>query len=1106
MSSAAPASFADGRSSLIVPPLLSLNRPLTIKFSQAVLTAAQEWRRVNQPSAAAVSGAFWRATDRGNLNKTDLRAVLEQRVIDLLTTAHLHMPTEPKAFFSLCATLVPAMGYKWPHFAWSHAGFNVHMKRSDSGVLSLTCVGPTFSVTVDDPCPQATSATQWSHVATGALPSTFAPSPSPSLSAAAISSASATGNFSAAVSAAAVAKTSRVADICRRSCFCGKTATELIAEAEVNVVRCCTPGCWALYHRTCAHVTSVIGSDVDAAWRCIVCRAAAMMQNAAVVGLLAVPLRFCAMPGELSRVEFNTPAAVLPGYAAEAGTAGLSVRLVCALAGDLPGRCSWPENASLELNGKRLQIPANPALPTAAAGGKVPGTTLSASMLDVTAMVATATGGRNCVCLSMSRSVPAPAATRNYFLVVVVARPYDSETAVQSILSLRALDVRLARVCVATAQGLARRPAGAGFAGLRGCDIATVTAAHAGLAFATAPTVGHLTAAASASAAAAAPPPSDDDPALPMLPPTDWAYAPADLRACAKSLELSWRRRAERAELRGEADLDGADTDLSLVDPFTSSSIAIPVRGDTCAHVRCFDLRTYLAANKHRALPGQAPPSWRCPLCKQHAPPAFLWVDMLQLGIALAIAHRGVVRGDGDDMTLGLLGGTDATAPAGSREPELALAYFFSAPAPLGAALLPPPAPFTSLHDWLRESLRLAESERRQQQPWQLQSLPPLPAPRPDARTGGYGPYRLPLIGAEGVPKEAAKRVRMAFGAASWEAAGLTVASGSSSSPAAAAAAAAGSASSSPAAAAASLKRSSQAVVVLDDDSVAPSAKRARGGSDEEWFSDELEDLPRSSGLPFAKDQLAADAAAAAAQTLAKQQQQQQQQQRRGMPSSGDSSGGGGAAVVVLDSDDDDAVPDRAAPLSGSATGAAAAALAAADAMRQLANPLLNGSRDAGPSIRNYFGDDAFARARQPMMTADHREALPWQEQREAERQQQLLRLEQQGRAAHLLLLQEHRDFHQRQQEQERLEVQRQVFARIAAVLEGGHAPSPHVGQLSSSLFGSGMSGGGGGVSGGVVSGGAGDGGGSGGGSGSGGSGGGSGNNSSNVDASRAVP
>ena len=41
-------------------------------------------------------------------------------------------------------------------------------------------------------------------------------------------------------------------------------------------------------------------------------------------------------------------------------TSGLSVRLACVAAEDPLGRCAWPENAALELNGQRLAVPSTP--------------------------------------------------------------------------------------------------------------------------------------------------------------------------------------------------------------------------------------------------------------------------------------------------------------------------------------------------------------------------------------------------------------------------------------------------------------------------------------------------------------------------------------------------------------------------------------------------------------------------------------------------------------------------------------------------------------------------------------------------------------------------
>ena len=73
----------------------------------------------------------------------------------------------------------------------------------------------------------------------------------------------------------------------------------------------------------------------------------------------------------------------------------------------------------------------------------------------------------------------------------------------------------------------------------------------------------------------------------------------------------------------------------SLLDPLTMSLMRIPVRGDTCSHIQCFDCVTFLAFNLEGANKG-----WKCPVCKRCCLPCYLWVDSLQLSILLNSVKR----------------------------------------------------------------------------------------------------------------------------------------------------------------------------------------------------------------------------------------------------------------------------------------------------------------------------------------------------------------------------------------------------------------------------------------------------------------------------------
>lgn len=71
---------------------------------------------------------------------------------------------------------------------------------------------------------------------------------------------------------------------------------------------------------------------------------------------------------------------------------------------------------------------------------------------------------------------------------------------------------------------------------------------------------------------------------------------------------------------------------VSCYDPFTKKLIQIPVKGEKCVHINCFDLKTYLTfewSSLERL--------WLCPLCKKEL--GTLKVDKFQLRILSAVKN-----------------------------------------------------------------------------------------------------------------------------------------------------------------------------------------------------------------------------------------------------------------------------------------------------------------------------------------------------------------------------------------------------------------------------------------------------------------------------------
>ncbi|VDN14652.1 unnamed protein product, partial [Dibothriocephalus latus] len=65
---------------------------------------------------------------------------------------------------------------------------------------------------------------------------------------------------------------------------------------------------------------------------------------------------------------------------------------------------------------------------------------------------------------------------------------------------------------------------------------------------------------------------------------------------------------------------------VQLLCPLSKCRIDLPVRGQNCQHIQCYDANTYLLINERK-------PAWRCPVCDVPAPFHELLVDGLMLEI-----------------------------------------------------------------------------------------------------------------------------------------------------------------------------------------------------------------------------------------------------------------------------------------------------------------------------------------------------------------------------------------------------------------------------------------------------------------------------------------
>ena len=151
------------------------------------------------------------------------------------------------------------------------------------------------------------------------------------------------------------------------------------------------------------------------------------------------------------------------------------------------------------------------------------------------------------------------------------------------------------------------------------------------------------------------------------------------------------------------------DLSIDLADPFSSTIFKIPVRGDSCTHMECFDLENWLNTRPAKTpvkcshkparcacvvpVEPSNPDKWRCPICSKDARPCSLRIDGFLLKVRRQLEEEGKlhtkclrVKADGswsvvlededdgasdDDGPVVVAGPSRATAPAAPSLPAV---------------------------------------------------------------------------------------------------------------------------------------------------------------------------------------------------------------------------------------------------------------------------------------------------------------------------------------------------------------------------------------------------------------------------------------------------
>jgi hypothetical protein len=89
-----------------------------------------------------------------------------------------------------------------------------------------------------------------------------------------------------------------------------------------------------------------------------------------------------------------------------------------------------------------------------------------------------------------------------------------------------------------------------------------------------------------------------------------------------------------------------SDLAIDLADPFTARIFEIPVRGNTCLHRECFDLKTFLLTRNSKVKRPEQPcmiDTWKCPLCSKDARPYSLQIDDFLASVRASLEDQGLL-------------------------------------------------------------------------------------------------------------------------------------------------------------------------------------------------------------------------------------------------------------------------------------------------------------------------------------------------------------------------------------------------------------------------------------------------------------------------------
>jgi MIZ/SP-RING zinc finger len=411
----------------------------------------------------------------------------------------------------------------------------------------------------------------------------------------------------------------------RTACFCGIIPND--ADDIHSVIPCSTAGCGLIFHANCLGLSVAVPTLVESLskeWKCPICRAASMMAFAEIQAVLGKPIITKSFPRTSHLIKWTQD---IPSYSLVQDKRDIRV-VSCPLGVSSASVCLWPEFCTLVVNNASVTIPRPQTQGSSAA---------LLSISNLTKCSVTNPNGsvdKNENMLVVKPGAPVFSSNKipdeTYAIMVLLVKNFSSDESMQSILNTRIVRKEYSLAMVYAATQLSTRPNGR-WLNMYNYSLNSVSKSY-----------------------------------LPKII-TKLIHENISAKQLhSKSTETDTNASVERQDtskfhifdqLEGyinklrsdnviqtkpdeDPDIEISPITFNLVDVASRSAITIPVRGDNCSHIQCFDLATYFTLNSGPKA------KWKCIICRRMVFPSQIYIDYFMLEILMAIHSNSSTQWD----------------------------------------------------------------------------------------------------------------------------------------------------------------------------------------------------------------------------------------------------------------------------------------------------------------------------------------------------------------------------------------------------------------------------------------------------------------------------